>query len=111
MADEIVNVFVYGPLMDKSRLNSLIKRIPEMHPSKVSGYRQIYDDTLGSQSAEKDERGNMRGTLLKGITNTELRMLDHYEGVGEGSYLRVRVRAMTLDTKSQVEAFMYVKNQ
>jgi len=36
MADENVNLFVYGTLMDKSRLNSIIKRVPEMHPAKVS---------------------------------------------------------------------------
>ncbi len=111
MAEENVNVFVYGMLMDKSRLNSLIKRIPEMHPAKVSGYRQFYDDVLGFQSAEKDERSNMRGILLQGISMMELRQLDFYEGVGEGSYRRVKVRAMTLDTKSQTEAFMYVKNR
>jgi len=111
MADENVNLFVYGTLMDKSRLNSIIKRVPEMHPAKVSGFRQFYDDRLGFQSAEKDDRGNMRGMLLKGITMMELRQLDFYEGVGEGSYRRVKVRATALDTKAQVEAFMYVKNE
>jgi len=111
MADENVNLFVYGTLMDKSKLNSLIKRIPEMHPAKVSGYRQAYDERLGAQSAEKDDRANMRGMLLQGITLMELRQLDFYEGVGEGSYRRVKVRAMTLDTKSQQDAFMYVKNE
>jgi len=111
MADENVNLFVYGTLMDKSRLNSIIKRVPEMHPAKVSGFRQFYDDRLGFQSAEKDDRGNMRGMLLKGITMMELRQLDFYEGVGEGSYRRVKVKATALDTKAQVEAFMYVKNE
>ncbi|BAI61541.1 conserved hypothetical protein [Methanocella paludicola SANAE] len=111
MADETVNLFVYGPLMDKSRLNSLIKRIPEMHPAKAMGYRQIYDEALGSQSAERDERSSMRGMLLKGITLMELRQLDFFEGVGEGSYRRVKVKATALDTRSQAEAFMYVKNQ
>ena len=111
MAEEHINLFVYGTLMDKSKLNSLIKRVPDMHPAKVSGYRQFYDDRLGFQSAEKDDRSNMRGMLLLGITVAELRQLDFYEGVGEGSYRRVRVRAMTLDTKSQQEAFMYVKNE
>ncbi len=111
MAEEIMNMFVYGTLMDKSRLNSVIKRVPEMHPAKVSGYRQFYDDRLGFQSAEKDDRANMRGMLLLGITVPELRQLDFYEGVGEGSYRRVRVRAMALDTKAQVEAYMYVKNE
>ncbi len=111
MAEDIVNMFVYGTLMDKSRLNSVIKRVPDMHPAKVSGYRQFYDDRLGFQSAEKDDRGNMRGMLLQGITMMELRQLDFYEGVGEGSYRRVKVRAMALDTKAQVEAFMYVKNE
>jgi len=53
MADENVNLFVYGTLMDKSRLNSIIKRVPEMHPAKVSGFRQFYDDRLGFQSAER----------------------------------------------------------
>jgi len=53
----------------------------------------------------------MRGMLLKGITMMELRQLDFYEGVGEGSYRRVKVKATALDTKAQVEAFMYVKNE
>jgi gamma-glutamylcyclotransferase (GGCT)/AIG2-like uncharacterized protein YtfP len=107
---DIFNVFVYGTLMDRSRLNNLIKRTPEMHQAKVSGYKQFYDDALGYQSAEKDERSNMRGMLLIGITGQELRTLDHYEGIGEGSYRRVKVKAFTLDTKSNLEAFMYVKN-
>ncbi len=111
MAEEKINLFVYGTLMDKSRLNSVIKRIPEMHKARVSGYRQFYDDRLGFQSAEKDDRGNMRGMLLQGITMMELRQLDFYEGVGEGSYRRVKVKATALDTKAQVEAFMYVKNE
>lgn len=111
MAEELVNLFVYGTLMDKSRINSVIKRIPDMHPAKVNGYRQFYDERLGFKTAEKDERSNMRGQLLQGITIMELRQLDFYEGVGEGSYRRVKVRAMTLDTKAQVEAFMYVKNE
>ena len=111
MPDEVCNLFVYGTLMDKSRLNSVIKRVPDMHPAKVSGYRQCYDERLGFQSAEKDDSANMRGMLLQGITVMELRQLDFYEGVGEGSYRRVKVRAMTLDTKSQQEAFMYVKNE
>ncbi|HTY90059.1 MAG TPA: gamma-glutamylcyclotransferase family protein [Methanocella sp.] len=111
MAEDNVNMFVYGTLMDKSRLNSVIKRIPEMHAAKVSGYRQFYDDRLGFKSAEKDERSTMRGMLLLGITLMELRQLDFYEGVGEGSYRRVKVRATALDTKAQVEAFMYVKNE
>ncbi len=108
--EDIFNVFAYGTLMDRSRLSSLIKRVPEMHPAKVSGYRQFYDDSLGYQNAEKDDRSNMRGMLLEGITGQELRTLDHYEGMGEGSYRRVKVKAFLLDKKAQVEAFMYVKN-
>ncbi len=110
MADEAFNVFVYGTLMDRARVNNLIKRTPEMHPAKVTGYRQFYDDSLGYQSAEKDDRANIRGIVLEGISGLELRALDHYEGIGEGSYRRVKVRAFMLDKKSQVEAFMYVKN-
>ena len=109
-ADEISNVFAYGALMDKARLNTLIKRVPEMHPARVTGYRQFYDDALGYQNAEKDDRASIRGMVLEGITGQELRVLDHYEGMGEGSYRRVKVRAFMLDKKSQVEAFMYVKN-
>lgn len=104
------NIFVYGTLMDKSRLQSLIKRVPEMRPAKVSGFRMFYDDSLGYQSAEKDERSNIRGMVLLGINSDELRTLDHYEGMGEGSYRRVKVKAFCLDTKAQVEAFIYVKN-
>ena len=104
------NLFVYGTLMDKARLNSLIKRIPDMHPAKVSGYRQFYDDSLGFQSAERDENSTMRGQVLQGITTAELATLDNYEGVGEGSYRRAKTRAMLADTKQQVEAFIYVKN-
>jgi gamma-glutamylcyclotransferase (GGCT)/AIG2-like uncharacterized protein YtfP len=110
-AEETFNVFVYGTLMDKSRLNTLIKRTPDMHPAKVSGYRQFYDDSLGYQNAEKDDRSNVRGMVLMDITSQELRLLDHYEGMGEGSYRRVMVKAFVLDKRAQVGAFMYVKNQ
>src|SRR5208337_3161577 len=98
----ITSVFVYGTLMDKGRLTNLLKRIPEMHPAKVSGYRQFYDDSLGYQNAEKDERSNIRGILITGINIQELRILDHYEGMGEGSYRRVIVKAFIMDKKSQV---------
>ncbi|WP_174589983.1 gamma-glutamylcyclotransferase family protein [Methanocella conradii] len=110
ISSDVFNVFVYGTLMDKARLNSLIKRIPEMHPAKVSGYRQFYDESVGYQNAERDDRSSVRGMLLSGITAQELRTLDHYEGIGEGLYRRVKVRAFTLDKKSWAEAFMYVKN-
>jgi gamma-glutamylcyclotransferase (GGCT)/AIG2-like uncharacterized protein YtfP len=108
---EIFNLFVYGTLMDRSRLNTLLKRIPEMHPARVDGYRQFYDDSLGFQSAERDDRSSIRGMLLSGITVQELRTLDHYEGIGEGMYRRVRVRAFTLDKKAWADAFMYVKSR
>jgi gamma-glutamylcyclotransferase (GGCT)/AIG2-like uncharacterized protein YtfP len=111
MSPDIFNVFVYGTLMDKARVNNLLKRLPEMHPAKVTGYRQFYDDSLGYQNAGKDDRASIRGMVLEGVSGQELRVLDHYEGMGEGSYRRVMVRAFMLDKKSQVEAFMYVKNQ
>jgi len=107
----ITHVFVYGTLMDKARLSNLLKRIPEMHPAQVTGYRQFYDESLGYQNAEKDERSKVRGMVLAGISAPELRTLDHYEGMGEGSYRRVVVKAFIMDKKSQVEAFMYVKNE
>lgn len=110
-SQEVANVFVYGTLMDKGRLNALIKRIPEMHPAKVSGYRMFYDDSLGYQNAEKDDRSNIRGMLLVGISGQEMRTLDHYEGMGEGSYRRVKVKVFVLDKKAQLDAFIYVKNQ
>ncbi len=110
MAEDLFNVFVYGTLMDRARVNSLIKRTPDMHPAKVAGYRQFYDDSLGYQNAEKDDRASIRGMVLEGISGPELRLLDHYEGMGEGSYRRVKVKAFMLDKKNQVEAFMYVKN-
>ncbi len=111
VSPEAFNVFVYGTLMDKARLNNLIKRTPEMHPASVAGYRQFYDDSLGYQNAEKDDRASIRGIVLEGISGPELRILDHYEGMGEGSYRRITVKAFMLDKKSRVEAFMYVKNR
>lgn len=110
MPSNNVNLFVYGTLMDKARLSSLLKRVPEMHPARVTGYRQFYDDSLGFQSAERDERSNIRGMVLTGITPAELIAIDNYEGVGEGSYRRAKTRALMVDKKQQVEAFIYVKN-
>ena len=106
----ICNVFVYGTLMDKARLNSLLKRIPEMHQARATGYRQFYDDSLGYQSAERDERASIRGMILMDITGQELISLDHYEGIGEGSYRRMKTRVSVPETKQQVEAYIYVKN-
>lgn len=107
---DICNVFVYGTLMDKARLNTLLKRVPEMHQAKVTGFRQFYDDSLGYQSAERDERSSIRGMILMGITGQELISLDNYEGMGEGSYRRAKTRVKVPETKQQVEAFIYVKN-
>lgn len=106
----VCNVFVYGTLMDRARLNTLLKRIPEMHQARVTGYRQFYDDSLGYQSAERDERASIRGMILMGITGQELISLDHYEGIGEGSYRRAKTRVNVPETKQQVEAYIYVKN-
>ncbi len=49
--------------------------------------------------------------MLIGINTQELRTLDHYEGMGEGSYRRVIVKAFILDQRSQMQAYMYVKNE
>ncbi len=108
-SDSTFSLFVYGTLMDRARLNTLLKRVPEMHPARVDGYRQFYDDSLGFQSAERDDRSSIRGMLISGITAQELRTLDHYEGIGEGMYRRVKVRAFIVDRKAWSEAFMYVK--
>lgn len=106
----ICNVFVYGTLMDKARLQTLLKRVPEMHPAKISGYRQFYDDSIGFQNAERDENSTIRGMVLMEITGPELISLDSYEGVGEGAYRRAKTRAFIVDKKQQVESFIYVKN-
>jgi gamma-glutamylcyclotransferase (GGCT)/AIG2-like uncharacterized protein YtfP len=106
----VCNVFVYGTLMDKARLQTLLKRVPDMHPAKVSGYRQFYDDSIGFQSAERDENSTIRGMVLMDITGQELISLDNYEGMGEGSYRRAKTRAFIMDKKQQVESFIYVKN-
>ena len=106
----VCNVFVYGTLMDKARLQTLLKRVPEMHPAKIKGYRQFYDDTIGFQNAERDENSTIRGIVLMDITGPELISLDNYEGMGEGSYRRAKTKAFILDKKQQVESFIYVKN-
>ncbi len=106
----VCNVFVYGTLMDKARLQTLLKRVPDMHPAKITGYRQFYDDAIGFQNAERDEKSTIRGMVLMDITGAELIALDNYEGMGEGSYRRAKTRAFILDKKQQVESFIYVKN-
>jgi gamma-glutamylcyclotransferase (GGCT)/AIG2-like uncharacterized protein YtfP len=97
-----MNLFVYGTLMYANVMASVIGRIPDKKIVLLSNHDRFYVLGAGFPSIiPNDGTGHVKGLLLKGITEAELKRLDRYEGF-PNLYIRkaVVVRDWLLPNKS-----------
>lgn len=62
-----MNVFAYGELMKKERLNELINRIPEMKKGKIIGFEKFFDKSIGHYGIRKKENSVVEEIILFNI--------------------------------------------
>ena len=105
----LYNVFVYGTLRDQDLLYRLLRRNPPMKPARVNDYMKFNDEASGFPMAIHQKGSFIDGALLTGIGNRDMSTLDNYEGTHKGLYKRIKVQVVPIDSKTPVEAEMYVK--
>lgn len=104
----LTNVFAYGTLQEPDVIKELIGRVPDIKDAYVDGYVKFFDDDIGYYSAKKDEHSHIHGKVLMDIDETEIGLLDDYEGVSQRVYMRTAVKA-TFMSGDTVDSQLYVK--
>ena len=100
----MVDLFVYGTLLDDGLVEQLTGRRFPRRAAQLSGYRK-YMPTGQYPYIVSDNDGTVDGTLLCDLTADALRMFDAYEDEGRLSQ-RVEV-TVTVDAQPR-RAFAYV---
>jgi gamma-glutamylcyclotransferase (GGCT)/AIG2-like uncharacterized protein YtfP len=96
-------LFVYGTLMDPEICRSLLGRTPLREPAELAGYERRTVRHASYPAITATAGTTVRGLLLRRISNSELAVLDDYEG---DEYERIRVKARV--NEIDVEAWAYV---
>jgi gamma-glutamylcyclotransferase (GGCT)/AIG2-like uncharacterized protein YtfP len=73
-------LFVYGTLMSKSRVLSLIKRIPKYTNAILKGYHNSNLKGVNYPGANLNEGSTIYGILFLDLNEKEIVILDDYEG-------------------------------
>ncbi len=74
--------FVYGTLQEKSVLEALLGRLPEVQEAVLGGYRRylVVDEVYPGARPSSDENSEVSGLLLVGLTSHEMSIIDVFEG-------------------------------
>lgn len=73
-------LFAYGTLQLPERLQALIGRVPPMSPARLREYRSGLVERADFPGLVPCADAVTEGMLLTGITESELQVLDEYEG-------------------------------
>ncbi|MFT6154219.1 MAG: hypothetical protein ACJA0E_000595 [Bermanella sp.] len=96
------NLFVYGTLIFDGVLESLLGRIPKKEPAQAEGFDVITIHLDGWQPfpvmiKSRYNRGTIKkvdGYILKDLTNKDFEILDRYEYVYKGYYIRQQLKTV-----------------
>ena len=99
-------LFVYGTLLSGGGRSGLLTGL-DRQPARVRGH--LFRMPAGYPALQIGDEGDVHGELLAPPDNRVLRLLDLYEGVDEGLYARVRVRAII--GLQSTRAWAYVMEQ
>lgn len=105
-----MNLFAYGTLMRKGRMEALVgRKLGEPVPATLTGYRK-YPTPRGYPIILPADGFEVSGVVWR-IRAEDLPCLDHYEGYDEDPpfYLRREVN-VTIDGKA-TNAWVYIGNQ
>lgn len=103
-------LFVYGSLRDPAIRRRLLGRRGDFttRPARLEGYaRQAVAGFGYPFIVPSGPEACVEGELLEGLGQREYAILDAYEDVEDGLYLRVRVTVQTPD--GPVDAWVYVR--
>ena len=84
------NLFVYGSLKSLRLLARLIGRVPASMPAELKGYVKQRLEGSRYPIAVRNPSSTIKGLLLLDLTDEELEVLDQYEDLPHGPYVRVQ---------------------
>lgn len=86
-----MNLFVYGTLNDPNFLNSILGKSPRMVVDQLLDFCQdfVFIDGESYPNIYKCQGGVISGSLISGLSESDLLKLDLYEG---NKYRRIQVR-------------------
>jgi gamma-glutamylcyclotransferase (GGCT)/AIG2-like uncharacterized protein YtfP len=103
------NLFVYGTLMSKRILTSLIKRIPNNEVGFLLKYHNYQLSTVNYPGAKTNLSSNIKGINLLNLTEEELLILDRYEG---REYKKKNSNIYNINNQTRISLFYeYIGNK
>lgn len=91
----MINVFVYGTLLNKQLLIDIVGRYPQNYTNTLLGYKKVGLNIIES------EHDKVYGITFE-VTKKELKALDVYESVATGLYKRIEI---TLESGEEAIAY------
>lgn len=98
-------LFIYGSLCDPALCKKLLGKNVERMPATLPGFRRKRLRGYAYPVARKESEVAIRGTLLLGLSKSDLQKLDAYEEIPHGPYQRIWVFVRAGDRR--MRAFTY----
>lgn len=97
-------LFVYGTLQNDSVVQELLGHRLFRRPAVLKGFHRTTDPTIGYSVIRPLEGASVAGTVLDGVDEKSLAILDDYEGP---QYRRIVVQVHTVEGRV-LDAYVYV---
>ncbi|WP_148689071.1 gamma-glutamylcyclotransferase family protein [Methanopyrus sp. SNP6] len=103
-------VFAYGTLTDPEMVVGVLNRLPMIiYPAVLEGYELALEDVEGRYNTIREREGSkVKGALLAGLSDEDVRAIDRYEGYPV-LYERERVEVKT--PLGCYEAYVYIARE
>ncbi|HII69600.1 gamma-glutamylcyclotransferase family protein [Methanopyrus kandleri] len=103
-------VFAYGTLTDPEMVVGVLNRLPTIiYPAVLEGYELALEDVGGRYNTIREREGSeVKGALLVGLSDEDIRAIDRYEGYPV-LYERERVEVKT--SLGSYEAYVYIARE
>ncbi|WP_456482022.1 gamma-glutamylcyclotransferase family protein [Methanopyrus sp.] len=103
-------VFAYGTLTDPEVVVSVLDRLPTIvYPAVLEGYELALEDVGGRYNTIREREGSeVKGALLVGLSDEDIRAIDRYEGYPV-LYEREKVEVRT--PLGDYEAYVYTARE
>ena len=97
-------LFVYGTLQDDTVVQELLGHRLFRRPAVLKGYDRAFDHAIGYSVIHPKEGAVVAGSVLDGVDDNALAILDAYEG---SHYRRIAVRVHMVEGRI-LDAYVYV---
>ena len=97
-------VFVYGTLQNDSVVQELLGHRLFGRAAVLKDFHRTFDSTIGYYVIRPQEGASVAGTVLDGVDEKSLALLDDYEGF---QYRRIVVQVHTIEGRV-LDAYVYV---